>query len=119
MTISDIYSIKDFSNDKYREMHKEHKLFLEKNVLDDGMINIVITHHVPSMDLIPKLYKGNPINSFFYCDMNHIMSKASLWFYGHTHKTEDKIILGCRCINNAVGHYGEKTGYDDKKIVDI
>lgn len=120
MVIGDMYSIKDFSNDKYRELHKNHKLFLENNISSEGMVNIVVTHHAPSTDLINKLYIGSPINSFFYCsDMDGVIAKANLWFYGHTHKTEDKIILGCRCINNAVGHSYENTGYDEKKIIYI
>jgi hypothetical protein len=43
-----------------------------------------------------------PWIEWYYTDMEPIFDKTFLWFYGHTHMPEDKIINGCRFLCNPV-----------------
>lgn len=118
-TMCDISNIKNFSNEKYREIHAEHKKFLEENTKEKTKTTIVMTHHMPSYKLIHPIFKGSHINSFFCSDMEYLMNNIDYWFYGHTHKTNDIIINNCRCINNAKGHSSENTGYNKDLLLEL
>jgi predicted phosphodiesterase len=87
------------------KMHKEDKLWLEINVDSN---TIVMTHHLPSFDLIHNDFRTKEFeiyNSAYASNLDEIIYHAKLWIYGHTHKASDIMFDGItRCICNPHGY---------------
>lgn len=47
---------------------------------------VVITHHLPSETCVAPQYKGDPLTPAFASRLDHLVKKADLWIYGHTHE---------------------------------
>ena len=80
---------------------------------------VVITHHIPSPDLINIKYKTakmQPYNQWFYCDMNNIIEKhhknITCWIYGHTHTPSIEQIHNIPFICNQIGYPNENPKTD-------
>ena len=78
-------------------VHRDHVAWL-KNELDnatrDNKKVIVLTHHLPLMELIDVQYEGNPVNSAFATDMSSLMNKYPCivnWFAGHSHSAKELV----------------------------
>lgn len=93
---------------------------------EEGRPAVVITHHLPTYDLISSRYRDNPLNSAFasQCD-DLIRPPVRTWIAGHTHsgahrtwRHEDgSVILGAV---NPRGYPGEQgTGYSREIFIDI
>jgi predicted phosphohydrolase len=111
--INDMYAIKDFDYIKYNSNNQMCINFLENTVKNNNNL-IVITHHVPSNDLIDPKYKvSNMIlyNQWFYCDMDNFIEKnkdkIKCWFYGHTHTSSIKSINNIPFLCNPIGYQNE------------
>lgn len=113
--MNDFYQIKGMTVDKWNEIHKENKRFLEESLdaLPTGKRCIVVTHHVPSFNLISERFRGNSLNEAFSADMDVLImsygDKISYWIHGHSHDFLDKNIDGVRFIRNPMGYPGELT----------
>ena len=94
------------------KMHKDDKLWLETNVDSN---TIVMTHHLPSYELIHPDYKKQDFqkyNSGYASNLDDIVYNARLWIYGHTHKSSDIMFDGItRCICNPHGYYNDDDAY--------
>ena len=104
----------------YEENIKFHK-YLESR-LTSG--DIVVTHHIPSMEGVPLEYKTSPLNRFFVDDMEGFIEthKPSAWIFGHTHGGVDLKLGETRLICNPLGYPGEyKPGpaYREKLIIEV
>lgn len=99
------------------DMHRQDKEWLD-NQVDEN--TIVITHHLPSFDLIHPKYKipfYKDYHSAYASDCNSIVRKAKLWIYGHTHigsdiMFEDKV----RCICNPYAYPDESHRHFTNKV---
>lgn len=82
--------------------------FLSTNVRPD---DIVVTHMMPSYNLVHRRYLGSAINCFFVNDMNSLLCSPNapkVWINGHTHSAYDRQDLGpTRFICNPFGYPGE------------
>lgn len=66
---------------------------------------IVMTHHLPSFQLIHDKYKGSHINEAFASNLEYLMHTGiKYWVAGHTHITMSKIINGTNCLTNPAGY---------------
>lgn len=70
---------------------------------------IVITHHLPSRDLIAARYIGDADNIAFASDLDHLCQMAKVWVCGHTHVPKITYIKGCYVVINPRGYPGETT----------
>ncbi len=76
---------------------------------------VVITHHLPSFQLIHPKYRVagiEGINCAFASDVldtmpSELTSKIDLWISGHTHSPISKKINGVECVINPIGYPGE------------
>lgn len=93
---------------------------------EEGRPAVVITHHLPTYDLISSQYQDNPLNPAFasHCD-DLIRSPVRAWIAGHTHTgahrtwrhDDGTVTLGAV---NPRGYPGEQgTGYSREIFVDI
>ena len=113
-TINDTEMIKDLTVEKYQEYHKECIDYLTKEVEESVEPVLILTHHMPSYDLIDSIYKTDtmkPYNQWFATDMNSFLEKQKekikAWIYGHTHKGSEKELYGVPMLCNPQGYPGE------------
>ena len=94
------------------KMHKEDKLWLEQNIDSN---TIVMTHHLPSYELIHPYYKTQEYkiyNSAYASELDNSVLKCKLWIYGHTHRSSDVLLNNItRCICNPSGYYNDDDKY--------
>jgi predicted phosphodiesterase len=112
-TINDIYAIKDFGYIKYNSHNKICVSFLEETIKNNNNL-IIITHHVPSNDLIDIKYKVSSMisyNQWFYCNLDYLINenkdKIKCWIYGHTHIPSFKFINNIPFLCNPIGYQNE------------
>jgi predicted phosphodiesterase len=82
---------------------------------------VVMTHHLPSMDLIDEKYKGYvDYNPFFASDCSELLKDpVKIWISGHTHTGYDKTIDGVHCVCNPVGYPSENPTGDFNRVVEL
>lgn len=95
------------------ELHKYQRKLLESKIelgAKRGRHMIVVTHHMPSFELIADRFKYSDINHCFAsnCDDLIQMPNVIAWIYGHTHDVSERKIGNCICAVNAIGYPGEK-----------
>jgi predicted phosphodiesterase len=82
--------------------------FIQENVATTRT-NIVMTHHLPSYEMILPKYETSSINHYFAspCD-DLIHFPVKYWICGHSHGFLTKEINGVQCIMNAFGYPAER-----------
>jgi predicted phosphohydrolase len=116
--MDDLYSYNDFRRIKsmtqpYMEkLHKQSVGYLESKLQELKDIEskvVVLTHHLPTYQLIHDKYKGGSISHLFAVELSHWFSKYHIdyWICGHTHSAMDKTIANTRLLVNPVGYPGE------------
>ncbi len=81
--------------------------------------DVVITHHMPSYQCVPKQYKYSRGNQFFVCpEMEQVVEATlpSLHIFGHTHTAVDFNIRGTRVYCNPRGYRSENLNWKVKVI---
>jgi Icc-related predicted phosphoesterase len=87
------------------EENKVSTKWLEDNIQEE---DIVMTHHLPSYDLIDPEYQEDEMNIFYAERLTALieMKKPKLWLHGHSHTSCDIQIGNTRCIRNPMGYGG-------------
>jgi len=119
-SINDSYQIylnkKTLINDDYiRELHNKNVLFIEKQIKfakENNKKLLVISHHLPSYQLILEKYKTytyNAYNSHFASNLDYLMDDTiKAWCAGHSHGRIEKTINNVPCYINAFGYPKEE-----------
>lgn len=80
---------------------------------EDEVKTIIMTHHVPLMNLGHPRHAASPLKSAFSSDLyNFIKANTdviSYWFYGHDHFSTKKIIDTTTIMSNQMGYEGEES----------
>jgi predicted phosphohydrolase len=126
-SINDVHQIKDFNYIKYNQLNNVCVNFLNDAIsMNPDMDFVIITHHVPSNDLIDIEYKTPmmaPYNQWFYCDLNDFIEKnkdkIKCWIYGHTHTPATNIIYGVHMLCNPIGYPEENPKTDFLKTIEF
>ncbi len=97
--------------EKLNELHKEHRTLLEHQIdvwRNRGAEICVITHHLPSFQLIHPRFWGSDVNQCFASGADALLrSPVRLWIYGHSHTCSHQVLHGVLCVCNAKGYEGE------------
>lgn len=114
-TINDINYIPDLNVEKYNTLNQTCVAFLQQAIHQNKQC-IVMTHHMPSDQLIDTKYKTAalmPYNQWFYCNVEHLFDnkKVKAWIYGHTHTQNQTIFRELPFLCNPKGYPREKTGF--------
>jgi Icc-related predicted phosphoesterase len=83
---------------------------------------VVVTHHAPSPQSIPRRFWNDPLNPAFASNLESfvIASNASLWIHGHIHQHSDYVIGSTRVIANPRGYPSEsQIGFNPTLVVEI
>ena len=92
------------SQEDILEFYKKDKEWLDSRV---DANTIVMTHHLPSFDLIDERYrhlKYKDLNTGFASNLDSILLRSKAWIYGHTHIGNIKDLYGTVCICNPFGY---------------
>jgi len=100
---------KNFTFDNYVQFHQRDLNWLT-NEINNTILEtdnfVVITHHLPSFQLVHSKYINSPINSAFSSNLDHII-KGKLFIAGHTHTAITKIINNVLVVVNPFGYANE------------
>lgn len=115
----DILTFADFNRE-----HKQCFKFIKQSVADStAKHKIVITHHVPSYQLMSPEFQGSRINGAFTVELADYIATSGIdyWIYGHSHRNIDKIIGTTRCVCNQFGYafHNEHLTFDRNKVIEI
>lgn len=138
ITLEDAYitehSVTDFHRILYGEdiltfadFNREHKRcfdFIKKSIANStAMHKIVVTHHVPSFQLMSPEFLGSRINGAFTVELADYIATSSIdyWIYGHSHRNIGKTIGTTRCVCNQFGYafHHEHLTFDRNKYIEI
>lgn len=84
---------------------------------------VVLTHFLPNKHCISDYWLNHPscwrLNAYFASNID--VKGFNYWFYGHSHSQMDKVVDGCRLVNNAKGYPKEFTGmyYEENLIIEL
>lgn len=90
----------------------------------EGRGAVVVSHHLPSFDLIASRWVGNPLNAGFASALDDLIAEpVRAWICGHSH-TAGIVHKGAGrripCVLNPRGYPGEEgTGYCPDIFVDV
>jgi Icc-related predicted phosphoesterase len=105
-------------------MHRKSVSFIEKSIQQNKDKKIVvITHHSPSNNSTPPIYKGDHLSPAFSSNLESLVTheNISLWIHGHTHYCVDYMLKNTRVISNQRGYQPFETNksFSGNFIVDI
>jgi predicted phosphodiesterase len=102
--INDFYCIEDCDPWAFEENKKNIKFLIDEVRKGD----VVITHHLPSFKSVHRMYKNDPMNCYFVCEMDDLIieKQPALWIHGHTHFSMDYKIENTRIVCNPYGYEG-------------
>lgn len=76
---------------------------------------VVVTHHLPSFQLITEQYRGEALNGCYASSLDGMIidnSQISHWIAGHTHISNNLYIGDTRCVINPFGYSGENKQFN-------
>lgn len=117
--LSDFSVIEDADPIVYEE-NREALAFLEREVSSG---DVVVTHHLPADRSVARMFKRSPLNCFFLCDVEPLISERQprLWVHGHTHSSCDYLVGSTRVLCNPFGYAGRALNPDFRSdfVVDL
>jgi predicted MPP superfamily phosphohydrolase len=121
--INDVSTIHNMTVDRYNMLHTTAVKSIQENIKFSELQCIVITHHMPSYQLIDMKYYDENYNMWFASHLDNMMkeyqNKILGWFYGHTHTVNNTIINGVMTLCNPVGYKGENYKIDYNMIINL
>lgn len=80
----------------------------------DAKHKIVLTHHVPSYDLVAPEFIGSNINGAFTSELKRLIATSPIdyWIYGHSHRNIDAVIGRTQCVSNQLGYVFANEAHD-------
>lgn len=121
--VNDFRVIKEMTVDLYNELHNVSREFLKSSIITESPLPvIVITHHLPSFQLIADEYKDcKGLNKYFASNSDDLfVPTIKVWIYGHTHIGSDRVSkIGIRFACNPIGYPGENKGYLPTKLIEL
>lgn len=125
--INDVRRIQDFTILHYNQLHQEAVDFLSTTLKNSiSLPSIVITHHLPSHQLIHPRYQKEPdnyYNQWFASSLDPLLEKYTLqiplWIYGHTHDFFHGYLQQTQMVCNPLGYEEEKNPINLHYVVEL
>lgn len=121
--MNDMKYIDDWSIERCHIEHRKSVEWLTQQIdKHDSKTTVVITHHLPSFDLLfvptkPTVVKQ--LKTAYASDLDKLVKRANFWFCGHQHVFRDLLVGNCRCIINPIGTRAEVTNHKRNFLIDI
>ena len=104
-------------------MHKQSLWWLEQELQKrSGQLNVVITHHAPSIQSIPVSHRHDLTNAAYASRLDSFIERYQpvLWLHGHVHHVSDYMIDNCRIVCNPKGYAGALVeGFEAVKLIEV
>ena len=104
-------------------IHKISLRWLEASLQSSSAhVDIVVTHHAPSIKSIPSRYKEDPVSSAYASDLEDLILKYNpkYWIHGHIHEPKRYSIGATEIISNPHGYIDEPyNGYNKELILNV
>lgn len=126
--VNDFHRIKNgerrLSWDRFNDEHSRCRQFLEQSLAQSKAENIiVVSHHVPSFELMSQEFSGSPLNGAFTVELGNVISNSRIkyWIYGHSHRNINKKIGSTQCLSNQLGYvsHGEHRSFRPDAIINL
>lgn len=85
----------------------------------------MVTHHLPTRQVVAPQHLGSDINSGFATELGDFIvdSRIDVWIYGHFHTNIDTVISNTRIVSNQLGYTFQdehlRNGFDPTKFVEL
>ena len=93
--------------DRFNDEHDKCVDYIRRSIKQSEAVKrIVVTHHVPSFDLMAFEFKGSRINGAFTSDLNTLIESLPIdyWIYGHSHRNINVEIGVTKLVTNQLGY---------------
>ena len=105
------YGKKRLSTINFNKFHEGARKFLTETFDQpfEGK-TIVATHHVPTMEHYPEIYRGSVLNMAFASELSQLIetSGADYWIYGHHHYNTECFYIGkTMMLTNQLGYVNQ------------
>lgn len=93
--------------ERFNDEHDKCVEFIKRSVQQStARKRVVVTHHVPSFELMAEEFKGSRINGAFTSDLNMLIEALPIdyWIYGHSHRNIEAEIGGTKLVSNQLGY---------------
>ena len=126
--VSDFRRIRDgerlLSWERFNEEHRKCVDFICRNVEESkANTKIVVTHHVPSFQLMAEEFRGSMINGGFTSNLDKMIESLSVnyWIYGHSHRNIETEIGETKMLTNQLGYVfaNEHIDFNRKKFIEV
>ena len=98
--------------EEYQNLHKDHLQWLQGEVAKETIPTIVVTHHLPSHQMIhPRFKDMKSLIPGFATDLDEFITQnphIKMWCCGHTHERNQTTINSTKVVCNPYGYPGEK-----------
>lgn len=99
--------------EEYNEMHRQSLAWLKQALLQStSNRKIVVTHHVPTLQLCQPAHIGKSMTSAFCTDLHDFIegSGVDYWICGHTHSNMPPVCIGkTMVVHNMLGYVESET----------
>jgi predicted phosphodiesterase len=103
------------------ERHKATLRWLEAELERDfDGKTIALTHHVPTMQGLPPLWRDDFSSAAFASHLDWLFPQVDAWVCGHTHTFADFHAGRCRVVINPRGRtVGSKNGFNPELVIEV
>ena len=119
-----MYNGKLLQTEEFNQMHSFCLDFIKQSLVETTAKHIVvITHHLPTLEVVAPYHKDSVLNSAFATDLNQLIAdnRIDAWIYGHSHTNIDAEIDGTKVVCNQMGYVFENehiaNGFDSGKYL--
>jgi predicted phosphohydrolase len=114
-----------FSAAHFNQMHADGLDFIRREVQQEhGGKVVVVSHHVPTLQHYPKVYKNSILNEAFATELFDFIGGAPVdyWIYGHHHHRTPDFTIGRTCLlTNQLGYVKnrEHRGFNRGRVIEF
>lgn len=101
------YGGRRFTTEDYNIEHEKCLSFIKKSVEEsDAEHVVVVTHHLPTMEVVAPEHKGSNLNSAFATELGNYIanSRIDAWIFGHSHTNINTVIDNKPIVCNQMGY---------------
>lgn len=104
-------------------IHQISRKWLQESLENSAQpINIVVTHHAPSLKSVAEEFKTDPLTSAYVSNLEDFILQYSpdYWIHGHIHTPSNYTIGKTEIICNPHGYIDEPyNGYEKEHIIEV
>lgn len=105
------------------QIHQKSMRWLEQSLSESSYEkNVVITHHAPSLQSVPKQYQKDPVTAAYASNLESfiIAHQPLYWIHGHIHTPIQYNIGNTQIICNPHGYIDDKeNGFERELFVEV